>query len=510
MHATQIEKRHVKIYSGGQMFQRFAKSKTEPSEAAEVRSHAQVGAFDVASGYSFELRVSADWNWDGGDNLRGVVPLGAFGISFPIDFEQLCEINVRSEVFLNRRPVGVQAIGCYLESSRDALAQIAHEVKAISGLALANKVGQNHFCFAVYCHPDVAIAPLFGYLAMQMAFFGMHESPKLVGLHEIRVNISDALIEKIATLVSNSQEQVKNRFLMYVRNARDGADTHTFQQQSGDLSGFLCRDTVASERSAAGFGECSFTTGTAETLDSVASVESELLYFGVLALDASHGLLFLREKPYNQAIGSECGLRPRLDLARLLALTRGRAFSFLRNCSASRSRNLLCSRGTLICEPVSRAASHSNFYDVALSRKSGDSHVHAPHDVPGSSQPVYDFTTRHGLIVSQHFLREQNQEHSITNRTCRGRERNDSSVHSHYAVQRKRPTVLTLALRFFRQLRFLAWLFWGRRISNQTLKDLELSLNDIGRPFRLELLVPNFYSEFVFVHIQPQKERMSI
>jgi hypothetical protein len=99
-------------------------------------------------------------------------------------------------------------------------------------------------------------------------------------------------------------------------------NTHSFQQERDDLSGFFVRDVIAPERLAARLGECGVTTGAAETLDSLASVESESLCFVVLAVDASHGLLFLCEKPYNLSLGFRCGLRPRLNLAPHLAETR--------------------------------------------------------------------------------------------------------------------------------------------------------------------------------------------
>ncbi len=62
-------------------------------------------------------------------------------------------------------------------------------------------------------------------------------------------------------------------------------------------------------------------------LDSLASVGSEPLRFGVLTSEAGHGfsLVFQREKPDNQSLGSECGLRPRLDSASPLAETSGGA-----------------------------------------------------------------------------------------------------------------------------------------------------------------------------------------
>ncbi len=59
------------------------------------------------------------------------------------------------------------------------------------------------------------------------------------------------------------------------------------------------------------------------------SVGSESLCSSVVTANAGHRaipLVFLREKPDNQGLGSRCGLRPPLDLALLLAETNGGAF----------------------------------------------------------------------------------------------------------------------------------------------------------------------------------------
>lgn len=48
MNAAEVEKGHIEIHGGSQMFERLAESQTQSSKAAKVRPYAQVGAFDVA------------------------------------------------------------------------------------------------------------------------------------------------------------------------------------------------------------------------------------------------------------------------------------------------------------------------------------------------------------------------------------------------------------------------------------------------------------------------------
>src|SRR5258705_5358687 len=60
MYAAEVKKSHVEVNGGGQMFQRFAESQAQARKAAQVRSHAQVGAFDVRSADVCFIRVSGD------------------------------------------------------------------------------------------------------------------------------------------------------------------------------------------------------------------------------------------------------------------------------------------------------------------------------------------------------------------------------------------------------------------------------------------------------------------
>lgn len=323
VHTAEVEKGHVEMNSSGQMFQRLTETETQPRKAAKVRPHAEVRSFDMASADSFHLRVSADADWDGRRYFRRVVPLRAFAVPRAVEFEQLREVNVRAEVFFDGRNVAAKPVRRDLESSGDALAQILNEVIRTSTFALCDQIREDHFCFAVDCHPDVLVAPLFRNVAVQVGLFGVNEGPEFVGLNESRANIPNAGVEKTSGLLTNSEKQRKNRALVRLGDAGDSANAHSLKQERDDLCSLLSRNVVPSERLLARLGERGFAGGAAVPLDSISSVESEPLCFGVITTDAGHGLLFLCEKPYNQSLGFECGLRPRLNLRPVASLAAG-------------------------------------------------------------------------------------------------------------------------------------------------------------------------------------------
>jgi hypothetical protein len=334
MHAAEVEKGHVQMNRGGQMFERLAETETQSRKAAKVCPHAQIGAFDMASADSFGLRVSADADWDGRSYFRGVVPLRAFTVRRSVELEQLREVNVGSKRFFDGGNVTAESVCRDLESADNALAQILDEVVRAGTFTLCDQIGQDHFCFAVDCHPNVLVSPFLRSVAIEMGLFGMHERPQFVGLNEARADIPHASIEKASALLSYREKQRKNRALVCASEARDGANAHSFKQESDDLRGSLCRNVVASERFLAGFREGTFAGGATESLNLSASVGSKSVCFGVFAADTCHvgfSLVFLREKPDNHDLGSECGLPPRLDSALPSARTDGRAlcYSFL-------------------------------------------------------------------------------------------------------------------------------------------------------------------------------------
>ena len=64
MYAAHIEKDHVKVNGGFQVFQRLAETQGKPRKTPQVCSHGQVGSFDVTGRDVSRIRVSADWDRD--------------------------------------------------------------------------------------------------------------------------------------------------------------------------------------------------------------------------------------------------------------------------------------------------------------------------------------------------------------------------------------------------------------------------------------------------------------
>jgi len=330
MHAAKVEKSHVKIHGGAQVFERLAESETQPREAPQMRPHAQVRSFDMASADVFEFRIAADWDRDNGLYVSGVVPFRPFRIGFPVEFQELREVNVRAESFLDSGNVPTQAVRRDLKSSDYPLAQVADKFVRARRNALPDVVGQDHFRFGINRHPHVTVAPLFRRVAVKVPFLRVNESPKLIRLNVVRADIPNLIVEKIPALLSDCKEQRENRALMRSRYAGYGANAHSFQQERDDLAGLLSRDVAPSKRLVARFRERSLASRAAIPLDSMASVESEPLCFVVLAFEAGHvgfSLVFSSEKPNNEVCRFRCGLRPRLNLAPSLAQTRGGVFS---------------------------------------------------------------------------------------------------------------------------------------------------------------------------------------
>lgn len=328
MHAAEVEKGHVQMNRSLQMFERFAEAKAQARKAAQMRSDAEIGPLHMRCADVFELGIAADWDWDRRDNLGGVVPLRPFGVRLPVELQELGEVNIGSEVFFDGSAVDVQPICRDLKAADNALTEVADERQAINRIALSDKIGQDELRFGVNGHPDVLIAPFGGNVAVKMAFFGVYKGPEFVRLHESRSNASNFRVKQSTRLSADRQKQRENRALVNASDTGYGANAHSLKQERNDLSGGFCGDVVPSKRLMARRGECGLAGRTAKTLDSVRAVETKPLRFGVLATYARHGLLFLREKPYNQGLGSDCGLRPLLDSALPPVDAGGGAFLF--------------------------------------------------------------------------------------------------------------------------------------------------------------------------------------
>jgi hypothetical protein len=327
MYANEIEKGHVEGYGGFQMIETLAESKAQARETAQMRPNAQIGAFDVRSADSCFVRVSADYYGDRRRDFRWFIPVRGVSALRSVELDELREVNVRSKVFFDGGNVTAESVSRKLETARNPLAQIADEVIGARSLALGDEIGQNHFRVAINRHPNVSVSPLHRRTRTQVPFLGVNERPEFIGLHKTRTNTTNAGIKKSAALVASGQKNRKNRALIDSSNARHSANAHTFEQERYDLRD-LGRFRVVGSDALARLRKRRPATKTAITLDSAFSTKSEALRSGVLASQARHGLLFLREKPYNQSLGFECGLRPLLNSALSVALTTDRALNF--------------------------------------------------------------------------------------------------------------------------------------------------------------------------------------
>ena len=214
---------------------------------------------------------------------------------------------------------------------RHSFAQITNEREAVTDVALPDEVGQDDLRFGIDRHPDVLIAPFNRNVAVKVTFLGVHKSPKFIGLHESRADVSDFRVKQSTRLFPDREKERKNRSLVDSSDAGNGTDTHALKQERDDLKGGLSRDVVPSKRLLARLRAGRLTAGATIPLDSEASVGSESLCFMVLALEAGHGrfsLVFSWEKPENDFLRVQMRASSAFEFALLEARTSNRAFLF--------------------------------------------------------------------------------------------------------------------------------------------------------------------------------------
>jgi hypothetical protein len=341
MYANEVKESHVDGDGGLEMVKALAESQAQPSEAAEMRPHAQIGTFDVRCADTRFIRVSGDNNWNGCCDFRRLIPVWPFSVSRSVQLNELSEINVGSKIFFDGGNVTAETVRRKLKSSDDSFAQVSDEGVGACRFALRDEIGQNQFSVAINRHPNVGIAPLVRRAGTQMPFLCVDKGPQFVGLHKLRANAAHSLVKEVSAIVSDGQKDRKNRALVCASDAGDSANAHAFKQERHDLRSFFSIGVMPSKGSLARLRKRRVAAGAAITLDSLPSVKSESLRFVVLASQAGHGLslVFLREKPDNQSLGSECGLRPRLDSAPSSVSADGGVFN-----SSSHIRKFSCSR----------------------------------------------------------------------------------------------------------------------------------------------------------------------
>ncbi len=60
MNAAEVEKSHIERHTSPQVPELLAKAQAQAREAAQMRSHAQIGSLDVASGNVARVRIPAE------------------------------------------------------------------------------------------------------------------------------------------------------------------------------------------------------------------------------------------------------------------------------------------------------------------------------------------------------------------------------------------------------------------------------------------------------------------
>src|ERR1700682_1671095 len=402
MYPTEVEKGHLQVNGGFQVVQRFAEAQRKTRKAPEVCPNAQVGPFNVTGRDITRIRVSADWDRDCGFYVRGAVPVRGFSVRRAIEFEKLGKVNVSPKVIFDGGNIASQSVSRDLKPSNNPLAQIADKIISTHGVTFRSQVGQNEFGFTVDRHPDVGIAPLARIVRSKMLFLGVDEGPQLIGFHKSRMNSAHSAVKDVSALLPDSQKQGKNRALVDAYETRYGTDAHSFHKQTDYLRCFFSLNVVPSKWTFAGFGKRGFAGRAAKTLDSIASLKPKSLCFGVLTTDTCHirfSLVFLREKPDNQSLGSECGLRPRLDSVPPLAQTSGGVLVSTKLCYCSHrcSPRLI---NSLIREAVPRALFCADLDHTTLVCERFHHSIQSPNAIARLLQPVADFTCCYGLIVA--------------------------------------------------------------------------------------------------------------
>lgn len=344
MHAAEVEKGHVERHACLEVFQGLAESERQPREAPKVSPHAQVGAFDMAGRNAERVGVSADGCWDSRNDVRRVVPLRPLGIGSAVHLNQLGEVHVRTEVFLDGRNVALESVRRDLESAHHAPAKIAHELVGACRVTFRSQIGQNKFRVAVDCHPHVSVSPLRRVSVAEMRFFGVNERPEFIGLDETRTHSAHAPVEKRTAVFPDRKQKREDRPLMRAREPRDGAHRHALKQHGEDPRGFFGADVVASKRPRSGSGKRSFTGGTAESLDSTASVKSKAPCFFVRASNAGHRLAFSAEQADN-VFGSAFAARSAIaDLALSVVDSYRQGTSFVPSLPPTKTRKCVFER----------------------------------------------------------------------------------------------------------------------------------------------------------------------
>ena len=204
----------------------------------QVHPHGQVVALDKAGTDVRFVRTPANRNWNGPNDLTGLVPVGSLHLSGSIKLCKLREVHIIAKVFLDGRDIRLEAISSDLEPEQagNPRTQVSDELVSIKGLALAHMVREHQLCFGVQGNPSVDVSPIGRVTGPKVSTLGMQKIPEFIGLDLARAHFLDVDIKDTAALLGNCVHQRENRILVYVRQAGNGSHAHAFHHQRNHLN----------------------------------------------------------------------------------------------------------------------------------------------------------------------------------------------------------------------------------------------------------------------------------
>jgi hypothetical protein len=278
----------------------------------------QVESFDMAGAYKTRLGMSASDTWDRLHNpAHGTIPVRPSDVRTRIEFYQLREVYVLSEMRVHGINVGAVSVAGKLENTLRSGAKIAHEIPRGVRVSVANVVRNNQFGFAVQRKPRPNGAPLFRRIGAQPFFMASHEGMHFVGLHQIRTNVPNRMVKQPLAFVSGAYHQIQDRADVQSSYAGDRTHAHAFHHHF-EHAGSGVNVSVVRFEFFNRLGEGSRAGLAAPALNAALTEVAELLAGLVLAFGAGHEvspLAFCGETSQNRFSRSEAWVTPRFGLA---------------------------------------------------------------------------------------------------------------------------------------------------------------------------------------------------
>jgi hypothetical protein len=299
--------------------------------AAKMNPDRQVESFDMAGAYKTRLGMSASDAWDRLHNpAHGTVPVRPGDVRTRIEFYQLREVNVFSEMCIYGVNIRAVSIAGKLENTLRSGAKVAHEIPRGVRVSVANVVRDDELGFAVQRKPRPNSAPLSRSVGAQALFVASDERVHFVCLYQIGANVPYRRVKQSLAFVSGAYHQIQDRADVQSSYAGDRTHAHAFHHHF-EHAGSGVNVNVVGFESFDRLGEGSFAGLAAPTLDAALTEVTEFLAALVLAFDAGHRvspLAFCGETRHNE-LGSRAWVTPRFGLAPLPVSAGSGAFNQL-------------------------------------------------------------------------------------------------------------------------------------------------------------------------------------